>query len=48
MVLAQVVRNAGDGTEVARALVTAVFVGQDRRPMRVPDHVREALGGASS
>jgi acyl-CoA thioesterase FadM len=32
--------------EVARARVTAVWVGPDRRPLRVPEEVRHALGGA--
>jgi acyl-CoA thioesterase FadM len=31
---------------VARARVTAVWIGPDRRPMRVPDHVREGLSGS--
>jgi YbgC/YbaW family acyl-CoA thioester hydrolase len=48
MVLAQVMRCVGDSAEVARALVTAVFVGEDRRPMRVPDPIRRALTGSSS
>lgn len=48
MVLAQVMRSAGDDAEVARALVSAVFVGEDRRPMRVPDPIRRALTGDSS
>jgi YbgC/YbaW family acyl-CoA thioester hydrolase len=45
MVLAQDIHGGDDGAEVARALVTAVFVGEDRRPMRVPDPVRHAFTG---
>ncbi len=45
MVLAQEISHAEDPTSVlARALVTAVWVGPDRRPMRVPPEVRVALG----
>ena len=47
MVLAQDMRDAGDSAEVARALVTAVFVGEDRRPMRVPDPIRHAFAGGA-
>lgn len=46
MVLAQ--RVALDGhpsVEVARARITAVWIGTDGRPMRVPQAVRAALGG---
>lgn len=46
MVLGQeIVRGAGEGgaTVVARARVTAVWIGPDRRPMRVPDSVRTGL-----
>jgi YbgC/YbaW family acyl-CoA thioester hydrolase len=46
MVLAQQIVRASDETvEVARARVTAVWVDQDGRPMRVPPDVRLALGG---
>jgi acyl-CoA thioester hydrolase len=34
----------GPSTPLARARVTAVWVGPDRRPLRVPDEVRAALG----
>jgi YbgC/YbaW family acyl-CoA thioester hydrolase len=46
MVLAQeMVRPSGEREEVlARARVHAVWVGADRRPMRVPAEVRAALG----
>lgn len=46
MVLAQsMVRRepGGSDTLVSEARVTAVWVGPDRRPMRVPDEVREGL-----
>jgi len=44
MVLAQdMLRDDGSGTIVARALVTAVWIGPDRKPMRVPPDVREGL-----
>ena len=44
MVLAQeMVRQNDPDTVVARALVTAVWIGPDRRPMRVPDEVRSGL-----
>ncbi|MDX1647359.1 MAG: thioesterase family protein [Longimicrobiales bacterium] len=33
---------------VARARVTAVWIGTDRRPMRVPDEVRRGLTGSSA
>jgi len=46
MILAQEIVREDDPTEVvARARVTAVWIGPDRRPMRVPDVVREGLGG---
>lgn len=46
MVLGQEVRLADDpSATLARARVTAVWVGTDRRPMRVPAEVRSALGG---
>jgi len=37
-------RTGKDETEVARALVTAVWIGEEGRPMRIPATVREALG----
>ena len=44
MVLAQeMVRDDGSNTPVARARVTAVWIGPDRRPMRVPEDVRHGL-----
>ena len=44
MVLAQdMLRDDGSGTVVARARVTAVWIGPDRKPMRVPPDVREGL-----
>ncbi|MDZ7781232.1 MAG: thioesterase family protein [Gemmatimonadota bacterium] len=49
MVLAQTLdRVEADGSEtrVARARVTAVWVGPDRKPMRVPDEVRAGLTGS--
>lgn len=47
MVLGQeIVRADPEGlTVVARARVTAVWIGPDRRPMRVPDFVRAGLTG---
>jgi YbgC/YbaW family acyl-CoA thioester hydrolase len=48
MVLAQTMERAGpDGspTRVAQARVTAVWIGPDRKPMRVPDDVRAGLSG---
>jgi acyl-CoA thioester hydrolase len=45
MVLVQEAVAAGDpGTVFARARVTAVWIGPDGRPMRIPDEVRSALG----
>ena len=45
MVIAQEISQADDPSSVlARARVTAVWVGSDRKPMRVPDEVRVALG----
>jgi len=45
LILGQEIVRRGDTTRrVARANVTAVWVGPDRRPMRVPPEVREALG----
>jgi acyl-CoA thioester hydrolase len=44
MVLGQeIVREADPETTVARARVTAVWIGPNGKPMRVPDHVREGL-----
>ena len=44
MVLAQEMLRADDpGSVVARARVTAVWIGPDRKPMRVPDEVRAGL-----
>lgn len=49
MVLAQrILLEAEHAPEVARARVTAVWVGADRRPMRVPAEIRRALGGDAS
>lgn len=46
MVLVQRIGLESDpSVEVARARVTAVWVGPDRRPMRVPADVRRRLGG---
>jgi len=46
MLLAQqIVFFSDPALEVARARVTAVWVGADRRPMRVPPEIRRALGG---
>jgi YbgC/YbaW family acyl-CoA thioester hydrolase len=46
MLLAQqIVVEADPALEVARARVTAVWVGADHRPMRVPPEIRRALGG---
>jgi YbgC/YbaW family acyl-CoA thioester hydrolase len=44
MVLAQeITRDDARGEVVCRARVTAVWIGPDRKPMRVPDVVREGL-----
>ena len=43
--LQQITPESDPSSEVARARVTAVWVGPDRRPMRVPPEVRRALGG---
>jgi acyl-CoA thioesterase FadM len=44
MVLAQEMVRANDrDVVVARARVTAVWIGPDRKPMRVPPDVREGL-----
>lgn len=48
MVLAQEIRLAEEPVVLTRARVTAVFVGEDRRPMRVPEEVRAGLGGAGA
>ena len=47
MLLVQTMERAdadGGRTKVATARVTAVWVGPDRKPMRVPDDVRTGLG----
>lgn len=41
----QITLDADPSVEVARARVTAVWIGPDGRPMRVPPEVRLALGG---
>ena len=44
MVLAQnIVREDDDSDVVARARVTAVWIGPNRKPIRVPDEVRAGL-----
>jgi YbgC/YbaW family acyl-CoA thioester hydrolase len=44
MVLAQeITRDDGSGKIVSRARVTAVWIGPDRKPMRVPEDVRAGL-----
>jgi acyl-CoA thioester hydrolase len=49
MTLAQVIVRADDpSVTVVRARVTAAWIGPDRKPMRVPDEVRAALGAAHS
>jgi YbgC/YbaW family acyl-CoA thioester hydrolase len=46
MILAQEMVRADDPhTVVARARVTAAWIGPDRKPMRVPPEVREGLSG---
>ncbi len=47
MTLAQSARKA-DGTEAARAVVVGVWVGENRRPMRMPDELRAGLSGLTS
>lgn len=48
MVLGQEVLRADDpGTVVTRARVTAVWIGPDGRPMRVPEHVRTGLSSGT-
>ncbi len=45
MVIEQVAADPDDPDSVfAEARVVAVWIGQDRRPMRIPDDVRLALG----
>ena len=49
MVLGQEIVRADDvDIRVARARVTAVWIGPGGRPLRVPDHVREGLLGIAS
>lgn len=49
MVLAQEIVRAGDpGHVVARSRVTAVWIGPNRKPIRVPDEVRAGLTGAAA
>jgi acyl-CoA thioester hydrolase len=49
MILAQeIVRGDDRRTVVARARVTAVWMGPNHRPMRVPPAVRTGLKGSSS
>lgn len=44
MLLAQeIIRDDGSEAPVARAMVTAVWIGPNRKPIRVPDEVREGL-----
>ncbi len=44
MILVQeMVRDDGSETLVARARVTAVWIGENRKPMRVPEELREGL-----
>ncbi|HUF75242.1 MAG TPA: thioesterase family protein [Longimicrobiales bacterium] len=48
MTLAQEIVREGDrSTVVTRARVTAVWMGPDRRPMRVPEEVRAGLAGGA-
>jgi acyl-CoA thioester hydrolase len=49
MTLGQEMRRDEDGSSVvvARARVNAVWIGPDRRPMRVPDVVRAGLTGGA-
>lgn len=45
MILGQeIVRRQDPTKRIARAHITAVWVGPDRRPIRVPPEVRQALG----
>ena len=39
----RVVREGDPGTVVAEASIVAVWVGADRRPIRIPDEVRAAI-----
>jgi YbgC/YbaW family acyl-CoA thioester hydrolase len=49
MVLAQEIVRADDpSVTIARARVTAVWMGSDRRPMRVPEDVRAGLAGEAA
>lgn len=49
MVLVQeVVRREAPDQVVARARVTAVWVGENRRPIRVPEEVKAAFGWGSA
>lgn len=51
MVLGQEMVRADEGAgevAVARARVTAVWIGPDRRTMRVPDFVRAGLSGTTT
>ena len=49
MILAQQIVRAGDpGAVVARAEVTAVWIGPKRKPIRVPGEVRAGLTGTGS
>ena len=45
MTIAHVAHGSGDAEQVfAEGRVVVVWVGADRRPMRIPDEVRNALG----
>ncbi|MDH3270853.1 MAG: acyl-CoA thioesterase [Gemmatimonadota bacterium] len=47
MILAQEMVRADDrSSAVARARVTAVWIGPNRKPMRVPEEVRAGLSGS--
>jgi acyl-CoA thioester hydrolase len=49
MILAQeIVRGEDRGTVVARARVTAVWMGPNHRPLRVPPEVRAGLQGPAT
>jgi YbgC/YbaW family acyl-CoA thioester hydrolase len=49
MTLAQeIVREGQPSCVLTRARVTAVWIGPDRRPMRVPEEVRLGLGGGGA
>lgn len=43
MLIGQDARHAESGDLVAEAKVTAVWIGPDRRPMRIPPEARQAL-----